>query len=63
MLKYHVMIGGGLGPNVWDTEVEVEAENIQQAIDKVLAITERDVDGEEIKSFELDDIFAIEQKA
>ena len=32
--KYIVAIAGGLGPDVWDSEFTVEAENIRQALDK-----------------------------
>lgn len=33
MIKYTVSYGGGLGPDVWDKEMTVEAENIREALD------------------------------
>lgn len=29
--KYLVLITGGLGPDVWDKEIEIEAEDIMEA--------------------------------
>lgn len=34
MFKWLVVICGGIGTSVWDREVEIEAENIRQALDK-----------------------------
>ncbi len=34
-MKYIGLICGGRGPDVWDKEVEVEAENIRQALDEI----------------------------
>lgn len=33
LLKFLVMYGGGLGPDVWDAEMEVEADNIREALE------------------------------
>jgi len=50
-MKYVALIYGGIGPNVWDREVEVEAEDIRQALDKV----EAGIEGE-------GDVVSIEQE-
>jgi len=31
--KYTVEYGGGIGPNIWDAEMTVEATNIREALD------------------------------
>lgn len=38
--KYLITYGGGLGPDVWDREVEVSAVNIQDAINQVIGDVE-----------------------
>lgn len=32
---YLAVVSGGLGPNTWDKEVEVDANDIRQAVDMV----------------------------
>ena len=34
---YVVSIGGGLGPNVWDDEIVIRAENFRAALDDIEA--------------------------
>ncbi len=32
--EYLVSFGGGIGPNVWDNEIVIEADNIREALEK-----------------------------
>ena len=52
--KYVVTFGGGLGPDIWDAEIVVEAENIKEGLDKAI----EQLDEECTESYA---IFVIEQ--
>ena len=42
MYEYLITYGGGIGPNVWDAEITVEAKTIREALDKAEKILDAD---------------------
>lgn len=54
--KYVVSYGGGRGPEVWDAEIVVEAENIRAALDEAERVLNTSPDVFDYA------IFAIEQQ-
>ncbi len=43
-IKYLAVVAGGIGPDVWDREVEVEADNIREALE----IVEKNLEHDEV---------------